>query len=383
MADHLNASVHGIKRVAADLDPILEQLRLLKEKVPETGLSWHALGVVGVPAALRYGSVVDGFGGKVGDRITQLEKLASDLVTTADGYVKTENANLRILLNQFRTALNDSRVNAHGQEGWNEPGISDDMLSPHHLLDIRSLGLFGGMALGTSGGMLSYPMINDRANALHFARERAQRARSFGFVNDKAEGELSKAAKLSARSNAVFSGASKLTVSALLGLALSLATAIPDDYVLDTAIDRWTEIADELDDIFGANGLSQREALAQAWESEALSPADKKLRDFFTVGYHLADEAVAQANALQDLVKAQNRLHDIALVVSYTEFIIMLGLSVVSFFNPAGKIALAVEGTKLTNFMIFIHAAIAAAGAAYLATIVKGNPGDAPPAVEV
>lgn len=376
---YLYADAHGIKRVAADLDPVLERLRLLKEEVPKAGLSWHALGVVGIPAALRYGSVVDGFGGKVGDRITRLEKLADDLVTTADGYIKTENANLRTLIDNLGRESDDSRVNAHWQEGRGEPGILDDTLSPHHLLDIRSFGLVGGLTLAGGSMMLSDP--NGRDSALHAARGQLETARRWGIGGGKAEREFSKAAKLSARSNAVISGASKLTASALLGLALSLATAIPDDYALDTAIDRWTELADDLDEIFGANSVSHRKALAEVWESEALPPADKKLRDFFTVGYHLADGAVAQANALQDLVKAQNRLHDIALAVSYAEFVFMLGLSVASVVNPMGRIALAVEGTKLTNFMIAIHAAIAAAGMAYLTAIVKGNPDDAPPAV--
>ncbi|MFI6600112.1 hypothetical protein ACIBHX_28045 [Nonomuraea sp. NPDC050536] len=379
---YLNVSAHGIKRVAADLDPVLEQLGLLKEKVPEAGLSWYALGVVGVPAALRYGFVVDGFGGKVGDRITHLEKLAGDLVTTANGYVKTEDANLKTLIKGLGSQSYDSRVKDHWRGGWSEPGILDDMFSPHHLADFRSIGLLGGAGLpGAIVGLHpdSQP-YSKRDNALRAARRNLESARRWNIGVEQAERELSKAAKLSARSNAVIAGASKLSGSALLGFALSLATAIPDDYALDTAIDRWSRIADDLDEIFGANSVSHRKALADVWESEALPPADKKLRDFFTAGYRLADEAVAQANALQDLVKAQNRLHDIALAVSYAEFVIMLGLTVASYVNPMGKIALAVEGTKLSNVMIAIHSAIAAAGMAYLAAIVKGDPDDAPPA---
>ncbi|MFG3442488.1 hypothetical protein ACGF0J_35050 [Nonomuraea sp. NPDC047897] len=385
---YLNVSAQGVKRVAYDLEPVQERLRMLKETVPEAGLSWHALGVVGMPAAWRYGFVVDGFGGKVGDRITHLDKLAGDLMTTADGYVKTEDANLKTLIGGLTRSHDgydlhqdpDSRVRDHRPE-WGEPGISDDMLSSHNLLDMRSGGLMAGATASAVFAGL-YPdsgPYSKRGLALDAAHRKYEYARRWNGDVASAEREYSRAAKLSARSNAVISAATKLSFSALLGFALSLATAIPDDHALDTAIGRWTEMAEDLDEIFGANSVHHRKALAEAWDSEALAPADKKLRDFFTAGYRLADQAVAQANALQDLVKAQNRLHDLALTVSYAELAIMFGLAVAAFVNPLGKVALAMEGAKLSKFMIAVHAAIAAAGMAYLAVITKGDSDDAPP----
>ncbi|MFI6598838.1 hypothetical protein ACIBHX_21490 [Nonomuraea sp. NPDC050536] len=332
----------GLRKAGLNTDLVRDELNTFRTggMIDQVRLPLAALGLIGMPAAIRHNMGVDNYAERLGHGAESADWLAGNLGKTNGSYLGANDAAIQALV--ARTA-NDSRdvytdysvipkklIAKDYSENWLGHSIPQSDLSDEQRNRLLEVG-FGGAAV-------------------------AGAARLGAYAADLYGG--STAGKYSEMIKARLNGAKLLSPSVLVPIAIFAAIAIRSDFEIDQCVGEWHTLAAWMSGLFGAGDPMKREELANAWDSPAHDSADLKLRDYVTAGIQLTDRAVAKFDALRKAVYALNRLYKILLYTTTAEVLLLMGLSVAATFNPTALLMKERYAAKLGITFAAFYAAL-------------------------
>ncbi|WP_433253876.1 hypothetical protein ACQPYK_11230 [Streptosporangium sp. CA-135522] len=333
-----SASKDAIRRAGLNAQEVHENLSSLAA-TDFAELTPGALGIIGEPARWRHNLGQGDFHRRIGTGAESAQGISSGMHATAEGYVTAEDAAIQALLAR---AGQTSRPDIYSDE------MREQLRSVHRPQGQPwKGGVLAGTAVISAGAAWRAPGV------LRAFEEDMKRWKP-GSV------ELARLQKMSGRTNALLRMASMTSWNAAIACAIWMTAMAFDDDNVNLVMGAWREKAERLGVIFGAGDPTNREALATAWEGQAQSAADRKLRDFVTAGIQLADRAVAKAHGLQEAVRHLNWLHDTAFAITVEQVCFMLVLNALKAFHPGAALGTEIAGRRLAMTIITIHGAITA-----------------------
>lgn len=329
----------GLRKASLNTDWLREELILARGDLDLVRLPVYALGVIGMPAAIRHNMGVDNYAERLRHGAESADWLAGNLTKSDGTYVRANDAAIQALV--ARTA------NDHGDMDTGDV-IPKKLIAKDYSADI----------------------LGDHIPRSGLSDEQRYRLMEVGFGGAAAVGAVrlsaplaelyggSSAARYSEMIKTRLNGARLLSPSVLVPIAIFAAIAVRSDSEIDNCVSWWANTAGFMSGLFGAGDPTKREELAKAWDSPAHDAADLKLRDFVTAGIQLTDRAVGKFDALRKAVYALNQLYKILLRNTMVELAILLGLSIAATFSPAARLLKERYAAKLGLVYAAFHAVL-------------------------
>jgi hypothetical protein len=328
---------------------VAEDLSLTADGLGDAHLSWSAFGLAGFGAALQYGSSLSQTQSDLRSAADAAKGIASLLTSTKAMYHAAEDANLRALLGQADLVGGDD-PQYHNTESDLDFSKPDPF--PTSWPDFGNFFFPNSYYTDENSGP-GYP-------TQHYGVVLGSMAKTLGTMGlvgaDLAIlSSLSKAAEHSKEAATWLKVGGRLSAMVGVAEALYLALVVPSDEALDSAVHAWGMSADTLALHFGTKVETVRAALQVAWSGAAHDVADRKIRDFMTVGAELHEEAVRHYNGLYHVIDNLSTAHEAILATCIGVVVTLIGLEVASVWPPTAAMATAMKefiGTQLTSAVI-------------------------------
>ncbi|WP_214327058.1 hypothetical protein [Nonomuraea sediminis] len=332
MADSSISVEHdGLRKAGLNTDLVRDELNTLRTggTMDLVRLPLAALGLIGMPAAIRHNMGVDNYAERLGHGAESADWLVGNLGKTNGSYLGANDAAIQALV--ARTARDSRDVHTDYSvipkkliakdysENWLGHSIPQSDLSDEQRYRLMEIGMGGAAAVGA-------------------VRVGAYLAELYGG---------STAGRYSEMIKTRLSGARLLSPQILVPIAIFAAIAVRSDFEIDQCVSEWHTLAAWMSGVFGAGDPMKRDELARAWDSPAHDAADLKLRDFVTAGIQLTDRAVAKFDALRKAVYALNKLYKSLLYAATEEILILMGLSIAARFYPGALLIKERFATKI------------------------------------
>jgi hypothetical protein len=181
--------------------------------------------------------------------------------------------------------------------------------------------------------------------------------------------KLSRLATMTQATQKVLAVAGRLSIAATLAMAAWETIVVPDDYVIDDAVNSWSNVAYGAREVFGADAEAVHRDLERVWSGSAMGFADAGLRDFITAGVELADRAERRAIGLHDTIAQLDQIVDLAFKVAVASLVAIVAFALM----PYARIATEAAGARLSTAVLVAVAAIDVALVAWAAVSTDTN----------
>jgi hypothetical protein len=333
--------------------------------LPHRAFGWIGMGLVHKCESARKDEV-----GNVGHGMAAAENVGDGLYRSGTNYAGTENANVRSALQamgwirgadgNFHIGMPPpSQAKADAWQREMDRNVKDN--APLQSLWKDASKFFTqprGLLVGS--GIVSGSSFLWATEAGKVWESKFPEARTIGALN------RSVMARYGLLTSDVFKMIRKLTLSAVIVEGVWESVRVPDDRVIDNALAAWSDAASKARDLFGTDVSGVLASLRTAWTGPAMSAADRKILDFLTAGFELANRAETRAKTLNDLVGHFNEIHKVITRVAIAALGTIIALTAAGTVFALGPWATAAKQLVVTQLSTWLTAVVALCAGAFV-----------------